>query len=595
MAKNFFSENADIQFYVNEHIDWKSVLDLKEDFYKNPSGETDAPATFEEALDVTKTVLEFLGKLVGDVIAPNAPGVDREGVRFDAQRKTAILPPGIEADLKQLGESGYFGISLPRRYGGLNSTQIATVIASELLGAGDAGLMTIACLQWGVANVLWHFADESLKEKYLPKLACGQYGAAMVLTEAGAGSDLGRITTSATPDEKSGQWRIKGTKQFITNGHREALLVLARSDQSLSGDVRGLSLFLVEGKDVQVTRVEEKLGIHGTAACELVFNDAPGLLIGKAGYGLVKYMFALMNEARLGVAAQGLGIAQAAYDGALQYAGEREQFGRLLRDLPPVAEMLVRMKLQIEALRALIYRTAWFVDMYSELDRHLEGVKAQIKSAGEAEKESLKKKRDEMLALSRQYRRYAEVLTPLAKLRSGRACVEVADTAVQVLGGYGYIRDFSAERHYRDARIVDLYEGTGQMQAKAAISGVLNRCLDPLAQEIILKAKSKASAELLEGFQKAWKIFGEAVDHVQSRQSAPDYETLLSLCEGPLCQIAAQALCGGLLLEQSLISQRKQIVARRYLAWLLPQVRMLADGILAENMDTMKHFSELTR
>ncbi|MFA6093603.1 MAG: acyl-CoA dehydrogenase family protein [Elusimicrobiota bacterium] len=597
MAKNLFADNSDIQFYANEYLDWKTVLDMKEDSYKKSEG---APSNFEEALDNAKTELDYLGKLVGDVIYPNAKDADHEGARFDAQTRKVILSKGTEQNLKMLGESGFLGVSLPRKYGGLNSSQTATTIASELLGAGDAGLMTVACLQWGVANVILHFAEDSVKDAYLPRLSSGEYGAAMVLTEANAGSDLGGIRTTATLDEASGKWKLNGSKQFITNGQREVLLVLARSEADTSGDIRGLSLFLVEGKDAQVTRLEEKLGLHSSPTCELVFKDSPGILIGKRGYGLIKYMFALMNEARLSVAAQGLGIAQSAYNEALKYSGEREQFGRKIQSFPPVADMLVRMKLQIESTRALIYRTAWCVDMHMELDRILEGVKAELKLAEGEKKEALKKKRDELAALCKTYGRYADVLTPLSKILGGRTAVEVCDSAIQVLGGYGYSREYPVERLFRDARIVDIYEGTAQMQAKAAIAGILNGALEPLIAQITEKAAQKANTDaeikaLLGDAQAAWKTLCEAVAHVKSHEGKPDHDIYLELHEGALCQMSCLATAACLLLDQTLVSPRKKIVAHRYLAQTLPQVRMLADYVKKENLDSVKQFAALTK
>jgi alkylation response protein AidB-like acyl-CoA dehydrogenase len=519
MAENFFSRNRDIQFYVSEYIDWKPIIDMKENYYQNPDQDEEAPANFEEALDHTKTILDYVGHLAGEIIDPNAAEVDRQGAGFDAQNQKVILPQGIEEDLEQLGESGLLGISLPRKYGGLNCCQTATTIASELLGSGDAALMTIACLQWGVANVIWHFADEEVKAEYLPKLSSGEYKAAMVLTEAEAGSDLGNIRTTAEYDEGRKQWIINGTKRFITNGQGEVLLLLARSEPDSAGDVRGISLFLVEGKDAEVTRIEEKLGIHGSPTCEMIFENSPGILIGKRRFGLIKHMYSLMNEARLGVAAQGLGIAQAAYDHALKYADEREQFGRKIRTFPPVADLLVTMKMEIEATRALIYKTVWFVDMYMELERHLETIKEKVKSARGAEKEALKKKRDEMRTLYLKYQRYANVLTPLSKMRGGRMVVEVTDSSIQVLGGYGYMSEFPVERYFRDGRIIDIYEGTGQMQAKAAISGILNKHLEPLIDEIGEKAASQAKVDkelksILDQLNRARQDLNETIDHV---------------------------------------------------------------------------------
>jgi len=599
MTDNFFSRNGDIQFCVNEYIDWQPIIDMCEDYYKNPDHDEDAPASFAEALDHTKTVLDYVGHLAGEVFYPDAIEVDEQGARFDRRSKEVILPRGIVEALEKLGESGLLGISLPRKYGGLNCSHTATTIASELVGSGDASLMTLACLQWGVANVIWCFGDDDLKSRYLPKLASGAFKAAMVLTEAEAGSDLGNLRTTANFDESRETWIINGTKRFITNGQGEVLLVLARSEPDTLGDVRGISLFLVEGGDAEVTRIEEKLGIHGSPTCEMVFEDSPGVLIGQRRYGLVKHMYALMNEARLGVAAQGLGIAQAAYDCALKYADERVQFGHKIRTLPPVADLLVSMKVEIEATRALIYKTAWFVDMYTELDRHLEPLKAGIKTAQGQKKEALKKQRDEMRAAAAEYHRFANVLTPLSKMRSGRMAVEITDAAIQVLGGYGYMREFPVERHFRDARVIDIYEGTGQLQAKAAISGILNEHLEPLLQEIDSKIATGVGTgpslkATLGHLRRARRDLDETIDHVISRQSRPDFETYLNLYEGRLCRMMVHVFSGYLLADQSLISKRKKLVARRYASQMAPQVAMWKEQITAGDLETIEFFAELT-
>lgn len=598
MAENFFTSNKDIQFYVNEYIDWEPILALREKNYENPDGDEDAPKNFEEALDSIKTILDYMGHIVGDSILPSANKVDIEGgATYDPKTKTVTLHPETEKNLNILIESGIMGFGFPRKYGGLNCTQLTGNIANEILSLGDAGLMTTVTLQWGVGNIILHFADEELIKECIPKLSSGEYGAAMVLTEPDAGSDLGRILTTAKYDEDKKHWLINGSKRFITNGHRECHLVLARSEPDSMGDVRGISLFYVNGNDVEVSRIEHKMGIHGSATCELIYDNSPGILIGKRRFGLVKYMYALMNEARLAVATQGLGMAQAAYNEALKYSDEREQFGKKIREFPPVARLLVEMKMDIESLRALIYQTSWYVDMYFLLEGRLNEIKKELKEASGDDKDKLKAERDKLTADYKKYRMYADVLTPLSKMKSGQLCIRVTSDALQVLGGVGYTKEFNVERFFRDARIVDVYEGTGQLQAKAAISGVLNRILQPLMDEYVEKAKKSDDPLVkisLEKLIQANKFMDESIDRIKSLSDQENYEDYLHLYEGRLCQMLHDIFAGYILLDQALILERKKYVVKRYSTEMLGRIKMWKEQILEGELSTIENFDVLT-
>ncbi len=595
MAENLYERNKDIQFYFDSYLDLKSIIDLKEDYYENLHNDEDVPANFEEAADNSKSILNYIGHICSETILPNSEAVDQQGATYDAATKKVSFAPGTQENIDALTEAGLMGLTLPRRYGGMNQCETILVSGIEMLSAADAGLMTIWGLQ-GIGETIYHFADDEVKDKYLPKLASGEYTAAMVLTEANAGSDLGSVTTKARYDEDKKKWLINGSKRFITNGGAEVMLVLARTEDDSDGDVRGLSMFLVEQKDIEVSRIEHKLGINGSPTCEQIFEDSEGILIGKRRFGLVKYLFSLMNSARLGCAAQGLGIAQIAFDEALKYAGEREQFGTKIIEFPAVADMLVNMKVDIEATRAIVYNCAWMVDCYSGYEHRVEVLKEKIKNAEGEEKEKLKKERKKAMDEGKMYRQYADVLTPLAKLKSGSMVNRVTSDAIQVLGGVGYTTEFPVERYFRDARIVDIYEGTGQLQVKAAISGSLNNYLKPLMTALADKAKA-SSDDQVKGFlatlTKGEESITKAIAHIKSLADDPDYETFLHLHERKLCEMTLDVYIGYLLLDQHSLDRKKKVI-KKYLESMEPRVDMALAGILNGNTDTMSSFKDLT-
>jgi len=593
MAENFYEKNKDIQFYFDQYLDLKTIIDLKENFYQNPDGDEDAPANFEEALDNTKSILNYLGHIASETIFPNSTKVDEEGASFDPQTKTIKLASGTIEDLNALKEAGVMGLTLPRKYGGLNQCETALVASIDMVSAADAGLMTLFGLQ-GIGESIYHFADEEVKDKYLPKLASGEYLGAMTLTEAGAGSDLGSVLTKATYDEDKQKWFLNGTKRFITNGGAEVQLVLARTEPDTDGDVRGLSMFLVEIDQIEVNRIEHKLGINGSPTCELVFDNSEGMLIGKRRFGLVKYLISLMNSARLGCAAQGLGLAQIAFDDALQYSDEREQFGKKIKEFPPIANMLAKMKLSIESTRALVYQCAWMVDNYTGLEHRIVVIKEQLKDAKDEQKEKLSAERKECVDKAKKFRMYADILTPLAKIKSGTMANEVTSDAIQVLGGVGYTKEFRVERYFRDARIVDIYEGTGEMQVKAAISGVLNGYLNPLMDQFEDKVNKSDDDELKslgKIIKEARNDLDEAIAKIKGSVEDPDYEIYLQSYERNLCDMLCDLYCAYLLLDQALISDRKKIVARKYIGQMRNRVAQDKAEVLNSNLDAVKHFN----
>ena len=450
---NFFQDTPDFKFHLRHPLVQK-IVKLKEKDFKEPETFDFAPFNHEDAIDTYEKILEIVGDICANTIAENAESVDAEGPHIE--NNEVIYAKGTTSDYKALYDAGLIGMSLPRKYGGLNFPLLPYVMAAEMVARADAGFANI----WGLqdcAETINEFGSDEQREKYLPRFNRDGATAAMVLTEPDAGSDLQAVQLKATFDEVNNIWKLNGVKRFITNGDADVALVLARSEENTT-DARGLSMFIYDRRNqaVQVRHLEKKLGIKGSPTCELVFKDAPAELVGKERFGLIKYVMALMNSARLGVGAQSVGIADAAYREALKYAEERAQFGKTIMNFPAVYEMLTNMKIRLNALRSLLYETTRFVDIskvYEEVmkDRKLE-----------------KEERFEM----KHYMKLANVFTPLIKMTASEACNKMAYDSLQIHGGTGFMKDFPIERIYRDARITSIYEGTTQLQTVAAIKGV---------------------------------------------------------------------------------------------------------------------------
>ena len=449
---NFYLDNKDLQYHLSHPL-MKRIIELKERNFADAALYDYAPQDAEDALDSYRRVLEIVGDVCGEVIAPNAEGVDHEGPRVVNDH--VEYASGTVRNLEALNEAGLGGMTLPRRFGGLNMPVTCFAMANEMVARADTGFENI----WGLqdcAETINEFATEDIKERYLPRVCEGET-CAMDLTEPDAGSDLGAVMLKASWDEEAGVWRLNGCKRFITNGDGDISLVLARTEDGTK-DARGLSMLIYDKRDggVIVRRIENKLGIKGSPTCELVFNNAPAVLVGDRKMGLIKYVMSLMNAARLGIAAQSTGLSEAAYREAKKYAEEREQFGKPIIQFAAVSEMLKNMEAKTLASRALLYETARFVDIYKQLnhishERSLEG-----------------EERQEM----KFYNRLADGFTPLAKMFASEWANEVAYDTIQIHGGSGYMKDYACERLYRDARILNIYEGTTQLQVVAAINHV---------------------------------------------------------------------------------------------------------------------------
>ncbi len=449
---NFFLDNKDLQFHF-EHPLMRKIVELKERGFAEKDLYDFAPQNFEDAMDSLRRTLAIVGEVCGETIAPNAEGIDHEGPKVVDDH--VVYASGTTANLEAVVKAGLSGLTLPRKYDGLNAPLVAFVMANEMVSRADAGFENI----WGLqdcAETLNEFASDEIKELFLPWVSAGAT-CAMDLTEPDAGSDLGAVMLKATYDEVSDRWLLNGVKRFITNGDGHVSLVLARTEEGTT-DARGLSMLVHDKRDggIKVRRIENKLGIKGSPTCELVFTNAPARLVGDRKMGLIKYVMSLMNAARLGIGAQSVGLCEAAYREALKYAHERAQFGKPIIQFAAVSEMLTNMKAKAQGARALLYETTRFVEIYKQY--------GHISHERKLESEE----RQEM----KFYNRLADGFTPLVKLFASEYANQLAYDSIQIHGGSGYMKDYACERHYRDARIMNIYEGTSQLQVVAAINSV---------------------------------------------------------------------------------------------------------------------------
>jgi alkylation response protein AidB-like acyl-CoA dehydrogenase len=557
---NFFTDNLDLAAKL-EFLDLAPIVKMREDGYKESSRYPWAPSNFDEALENYRLTLELVGDIAGEFIAPRAEGVDRAGSTL--AEGEVCYAAGIDEALVRLRQADLMGITLPRRFGGLNFPVTVLAMVTEIVSRADASLMNIFGLQ-DIADTINKFASEEIKQVFLPRFASGEVTGSMALTEAEAGSDLQNIQLKARQGA-DGRWYLNGVKRFITNGCGQVSLVLARSEEGTT-DGRGLSLFVYERDDhMKIRRLEDKLGIHGSPTCELQFTEAPSLLVGERRRGLTTYVMSLMNGARLAIAAQAQGIAEAAYRAAYKYSGERVQFGVPIRDIVPVTSILADMKVSLQAARALLYETALLVDWKDGLEHSLESRRASL------DPEELKALR----ADAKRYEAYAGLFTPLAKARCTEAANRVAYDALQVHGGSGYMRDFAVERHMRDARITTIYEGTTQLQVVAARRGILGGTLSQRFDDYEADDLSHTPG-LLGHIRAARAQFESAVAHVRSADDPRYAEYQLPR----LMEMGTDLVCAYLLLRESRGNARKLLAAEYFVDRMVPQVDAAAGAIL---------------
>ncbi len=491
---NYYTDHPEIEFHLNHPL-MKRVVDLKERNYVEKDQFEDAPVNYEDAIENYKRLLDITGDVAGNIIEPNSESVDQEGPHLENGRM--IYASKTFENLEATRKAGLWGLSMPRRYGGLNLPNAVFSMASEIISAADAGFQNIWSLQ-SCIDTLYEFGSEEQRQKYIPRICAGET-MSMDLTEPDAGSDLQRVMLKATQDA-DGTWRLNGVKRFITNGDSDIHLVLARSEEGTK-DGRGLSMFIYDKRDggVTVRHIENKLGIHGSPTCELVYKNAKAELCGSTRLGLIKYVMALMNGARLGIAAQSVGVEQEAYNEGLAYAKERAQFGEKIINFPAVYDMLSRMKAKLDAGRSLLYCCARYVDIY----KALEDIARDTKLTPE-ERQEMKK-----------YTRLADAFTPLAKGMNSEYANQNAYDAISIHGGSGFIMEYKSQRLFRDARIFSIYEGTTQLQVVAAIRYITNGTYLGIIKEMMESEVSDDLKALKERVGKLVELYEAAINKVK--------------------------------------------------------------------------------
>lgn len=524
---NFYRDTPELAHHLNHPL-MERICELKERNYRDKDEYDYAPVDFRDAMDSYDRVLEIVGEICGDVIAPNAESVDHDGPTVANNRVT--YAPGTVKNLEATRKAGLMGMAMPRRYGGLNFPIVPYIMAADMVSRADAGFENL----WGLqdcAETLYEFGTPEQHQKFITRVCAGET-MSMDLTEPDAGSDLQSVMLKATFDEANNCWRLNGVKRFITNGDADIHLVLARSEEG-SRDGRGLSMFIYDKRDggVNVRRIENKMGIKGSPTCELVYKNAKAELCGSRRMGLIKYVMALMNGARLGIAAQSVGLSQCAYYEALAYAKERRQFGKAIIEFPAVKEMLDNIKAKLDANRTLLYETARFVDVYKILDDI-----ARERALTPEEKQEQKK-----------YAKLADCLTPLAKGLGSEFANQNTYDCIQIHGGSGFMKEYTCERIYRDARIASIYEGTTQLQVVAAIRYVTNGTYLNLISDYENFVPSEECKPLQNILRQMKEQYAEAVNIVVDRKD----QSFLDLMARRLVELAGYLIMGHLMIQDA--------------------------------------------
>lgn len=492
---NYYTDHPELEFHLHHPL-MKRIVELKERNFADKDIFEDAPVDYNDAIDNYNHLLEIMGDITANIMEPNSESVDLEGPHLVDKRM--VYASKTYENLDATRKAGLWGISMPRRYGGLNLPITPYSMASEMVATADAGFQNIWSLQ-DCIETLYEFGSEEQRQKYIPRVCAGET-MSMDLTEPDAGSDLQRVMLKATYSEEEGCWLLNGVKRFITNGDSDIHLVLARSEEG-TRDGRGLSMFIYDKRQggVDVRHIEHKLGIHGSPTCELVYKNAKAELCGSTRMGLIKYVMALMNGARLGIAAQSVGVSQAAYTEALAYAEERKQFDTAIVDMPAVYDMVARIKAKLDAGRSLLYQTSRYVDIYKALD----DIARERKLTPEEKAEQKK------------YTRLADAFTPIAKGMNSEYVNQNTYDAIQVHGGSGFIMEYKSQRLYRDARIFSIYEGTTQLQVVAAIRYITNGTYASIIQEMLQNEVSAEMQPLKDRVVKMVAKLEEAVEKVK--------------------------------------------------------------------------------
>jgi hypothetical protein len=557
---NFYDDNPDLKYQLGQ-APLAHVAALREHQFAEADQYPHAPRDADDAAENYRETLRIVGEIAGDFIEPRSEDVDLDGPSLDDG--TVTYAKGTQEELDRLAQADLMGFTMPRKYGGINMPHTLYAAAIEIVSRADAALMTLFGLQ-DIAETILRFGDEELKDTYLPRFASGDATGAMALTEPDAGSDLQAVALKASPDpEDDGLWRLDGVKRFITNGCGDVLLVLARSEEG-SKDGRGLSLFVAEkGEGLRVRRIEDKLGIHGSPTCELQFTNCPARLVGRRRFGLIKYTMDLMNGARLAIAAQSVGICEAAWREALDYAREREQFGKPILQFPAVAEMLVTMRMKTELARTLTLDCGVAVDYEKEFEKLANSDDQAVK--------------DEYKPLYQRWSKLASGLTPMAKYYASEAAIELSNTALTILGGSGYMRDYPVERILRDARITNIYEGTSQLQVVAILASLTGGGLDPLLEELRDRDYTGATATHAEAVKAAHQRLADARKFCRE-QADRDYT---SLAGRRLADMVIDVYLGYRLLQQGEEREEKAVLADLFIPAMARRVEANAQAVLS--------------
>ncbi len=555
---NYYNDNTELKHHLNHPL-MRKIVELKERNYTDAEKFDYAPLNYEDAIDSYDKVLEIVGELCGGIIAENAEDVDHQGPRVENGR--VIYANGTAKNLEACRKAGLMGMAMPRRFGGLNFPITPYIMAADIVSRADAGFENL----WGLqdcAETIYEFADEDQKQRYITRVCQGET-MSMDLTEPDAGSDLQSVMLKATPQE-DGTWLLNGVKRFITNGDSDIHLVLARSEDGTK-DGRGLSMFIYDKRNggVTVRRIENKMGIKGSPTCELVYKNAKAELCGSRRLGLIKYVMALMNGARLGIAAQSVGISEATYREALAYAKDRKQFGKAIIEFPAVYEMLSVMKAKLDASRSLLYETSRYVDMY----KIYEDI-AKERSLTQDERAEMKK-----------YSKLADACTPLVKGMASEYCNQNAYDCIQIHGGSGFMKDYACERIYRDARITSIYEGTTQLQVVAAIRHVTTGTYLNIMKSYEVEETSPALQKLKENLIAMTAVYEDTVNHVTSVKDS-DYVDFVAR---RLVEMAGNIIMGYLLLQDTNRTESFSRSAEIY--------NKVAQAEVAKHADFIRNFS----
>ncbi len=562
---NFYNDNPDLKHHLHHPL-MEKIVALKERDYTDAAKYDYAPVDFADAMDNYERVLEIVGEICGGVIADNAESVDHEGPTVADGR--VIYASGTQANLEACRKAGLMGMAMPRRYGGLNFPITPYIMAADIVSRADTGFENL----WGLqdcAETLYEFGNEDQKSRFIPRICQGET-MSMDLTEPDAGSDLQSVMLKAT-EQPDGTWLLNGVKRFITNGDSDIHLVLARSEDGTK-DGRGLSMFIYDKRDggVNVRRIENKMGIKGSPTCELVYKNAKAELCGSRRLGLIKYVMALMNGARLGIAAQSVGVSEIAYREALAYAKDRKQFGKAIIEFPAVSEMLSVMKAKLDASRTLLYETARFVDMYKVYEDI-----AKERSLTPEERKEMKN-----------YSKFADACTPLIKGMGSEYCNQNAYDCIQVHGGSGFMKDYACERVYRDARITSIYEGTTQLQVVAAIrhvtTGTYRALIDTYAAQDVKPELEGLRAKLSE----MCAAYDKAVQYVLEVNN-PEYTDFMAR---RLVEMAGNIVMGHLLVLDANRNEAFIGSANVYINMGQAEVAKHADYIASVSPEQMQYY-----